>query len=106
MKRGLISLLFAGSLVSANGMAEDEPVALPIMRLNMDLAVTAAQATIEACREQGVSIAVSIVDRGGHVGKQVFFSCVKTHVPNSSAASATLLLTSGLSCANNIFFKT
>ena len=67
MKRSLISLLVAGSLMSANAIAEDEPVALPIMRLNMDLAVTAAQATIEACREQGVSIAVSIVDRGGHV---------------------------------------
>ncbi len=67
MKRGLISMLVLGSLLSTSAVAQEEPVALPIMRLNMDLAVTAAQATIEACRAEGVSIAVSIVDRGGHV---------------------------------------
>ncbi len=45
---------------------QEEPVTLPIQRLTMDMAVQAAQATIEACRKEGVNVAVSIVDRGGH----------------------------------------
>ena len=67
MKRSLIGALVVSSLLSTSAAADEDPVALPIMRLNMDLAVTAAQATIEACRAQGINIAVSIIDRGGHV---------------------------------------
>ncbi len=67
MKRKLMSTLVLASMLSISAKAQEEPVALPIMRLNMDLAVTAAQATIEACREQGINVAVSIIDRGGHV---------------------------------------
>lgn len=67
MKRSLMSLLVVGSLLSTSAAADDDPVVLPIMRLSMDLAVTAAEATIEACRAQGINIAVSIIDRGGHV---------------------------------------
>lgn len=59
----LAPLLLATSI----GAHAEEPVALPIMRLHMDLANTAAKAAIEACRAQGLSIAVTVVDRGGHV---------------------------------------
>jgi uncharacterized protein GlcG (DUF336 family) len=44
----------------------EDPVALPIMRLHLNLAMVAAEATLEACRAQGLNIAVTIVDRGGH----------------------------------------
>lgn len=45
--------------------ADDGPVVVPIKRLTLDYAVRAAQATIAACRQQGVSVAVAVVDRGG-----------------------------------------
>jgi uncharacterized protein GlcG (DUF336 family) len=59
-------LLLMAIVAAAGARAEEEPVALPIMRLHMNLAVKAAEATIEACRQKGLNIAVAIVDRGGH----------------------------------------
>lgn len=44
----------------------DEPLVLPIQRLAMSMAVKAAEATIAACRKEGLSVAVTIIDRGGH----------------------------------------
>ena len=55
------------AVLSFSAARAEEPVALPIMRLHMDLAVKAAQAAIDACRTQGLSVAVTVVDRGGHV---------------------------------------
>lgn len=65
MRRPFCAALLAGALLTTTASAED-PVALPIMRLHLNLATTAAQAAIDACREQGLNIAVTIVDRGGH----------------------------------------
>lgn len=42
------------------------PTTMPIQRLVMDLAVKMAKASIDECRKQGVNVAVTIVDRGGH----------------------------------------
>lgn len=44
----------------------DEPMVYNIKRLSMETALRIAQATIAACREEGVQIAVTVVDRGGH----------------------------------------
>ena len=44
----------------------DEPMTYNIKRLSMETALRIAQATIAACREEGVQIAVTVVDRGGH----------------------------------------
>jgi len=60
----LISLVLALPLGAV--AQEEKPVVLPIHRLTMDMAVRMGQATIEACRKEGVSIAVTIIDRGGH----------------------------------------
>ncbi len=65
MKKTQCATLLAGALLACS-VSADDPVALPIMRLHMNLATVAAQATIDACREQGLNIAVTIVDRGGH----------------------------------------
>lgn len=47
-------------------VAEDQPVMVNIKRLSLDTALKLAQATINACRKEGVQIAVTVVDRGGH----------------------------------------
>ena len=43
-----------------------QPVLVPIKRMSLDTALKAARATIDACRKEGVQIAVTVVDRGGH----------------------------------------
>ncbi|GJL80433.1 MAG: hypothetical protein DHS20C01_00670 [marine bacterium B5-7] len=68
--RTLIALttftLSIGSILTVT-RADEEPVALPIMRLTLEYATRAAQASIEACRAEGLNIAVTVIDRGGHV---------------------------------------
>jgi uncharacterized protein GlcG (DUF336 family) len=60
-------MIIAVSLLSSGiGYAEEEPATLPVQRLTMGLAVKAAQATIAACRKEGLNVAVTIIDRGGH----------------------------------------
>ena len=55
-------------LMAANtAIADDPPVTVPIQRLSTDYALQAAQATLAACRELGMNVAVAVVDRGGHV---------------------------------------
>lgn len=58
-----ISLLscFAGQPLLA-----DDSMTVPIKRLKMETALTIAQAAIKQCRKEGVQIAVTVVDRGGH----------------------------------------
>lgn len=57
----------AAVLLSVSSARAEEPVAYPVMRLHADLALKAAQAAIAACRAQGIQIAVTVIDRGGHV---------------------------------------
>jgi len=47
-------------------IADDEPMTVPIKRLTLETALRIAQATIAHCRAEGVQIAVTVVDRGGH----------------------------------------
>jgi uncharacterized protein GlcG (DUF336 family) len=39
---------------------------LSIKRISMETALKMAQATIAKCRKEGVNVAVTVVDRGGH----------------------------------------
>ena len=63
-------LLAAGfvafAALSSNLVADEQPVTVNIKRISLDMAFTAAKATIDACRKEGVQIAVTIIDRGGH----------------------------------------
>lgn len=47
-------------------IADDYPMTVPIKRLTLETALRIAQAAIAQCRTEGVQIAVTVVDRGGH----------------------------------------
>ncbi|MBG7602376.1 MAG: heme-binding protein [Gammaproteobacteria bacterium] len=64
MKASLIAILFV--VTTSPLMAEDEaPMITPIQRITMETAQTIAQAAIDACRKQGISAGVTVVDRNG-----------------------------------------
>lgn len=67
-KRSLLMIASLYLLATAGPvLAEDEqPVLVPIPRMSLDTALNAAQAAIDTCRKEGVQVAVTIVDRGGH----------------------------------------
>jgi uncharacterized protein GlcG (DUF336 family) len=60
--------LIALSVLSTSSvaMADDAPLLIPVQRLDVGIATKAAQATMDACRKEGLNIAVTIIDRGGH----------------------------------------
>lgn len=47
--------------------AKDESMTVSIKRLKMETALRIAQAAIKQCRKEGVQIAVTVVDRSGHI---------------------------------------
>ncbi len=68
MNKRILSLLAAtsiGMMSFGTAQAEDPPI-VPIKRLSMEMALQIAQGAIEQCRKEGVQIAVTVVDRGGH----------------------------------------
>lgn len=63
----LRALLLACSTVAlAAPKAEEQPVLVSIKRMSLDTALKAARGAIAACRKEGVQVAVTVVDRGGH----------------------------------------
>jgi uncharacterized protein GlcG (DUF336 family) len=65
MNKHLIAVLttaaFAGPALAS------DPMVVQVKRLSLDTATQIAQATIEACREKGIQIGVTVVDREGTV---------------------------------------
>lgn len=61
----LVGLLALG-ILSHVGLAEEQPLLVSTKRLSLDTALKIAQETIAACRKEGVQIAVTVLDRGGH----------------------------------------
>ena len=63
----LLALLsaVAGQTVFAAAVAE-QPLTVNIKRLSLDTALRIGKAAIDKCRKEGVQIAVTVVDRGGH----------------------------------------
>lgn len=57
------ALGFAGAVPAA---AKEDPAAVPLLRLSMEMGQKLARATIEECRKRNVNVAVTVVDRGGH----------------------------------------
>lgn len=51
-------------------LAED-PMTVSVKRLSLDTAQKIAQATVDACREKGIQIGVTVVDRDGVVQVQL-----------------------------------
>ncbi|WP_026290017.1 GlcG/HbpS family heme-binding protein [Thioalkalivibrio sulfidiphilus] len=66
----MIRSLLAGAVILGAGAVAvaqaDAPVTVDIKRLSLEMANRIALATIEACRAEGVNVAVTVVDRGGH----------------------------------------
>ena len=67
-KRAHLIIISLSLLVMAGAAPaeEEQPVLVPIPRMSLDTALSAAQTTIDTCRKEGVQVAVTIVDRGGH----------------------------------------
>lgn len=66
MKKTLPFLALSTALAAAPALADEQPLLVDIKRLSMETALRIAQATIDACRKEGVQIAVTVMDRGGH----------------------------------------
>lgn len=54
------------SLLNPSSLLADEAMTISIKRLKLETALRIGQAAIAQCRKEGVQIAVTIVDRGGH----------------------------------------
>ncbi len=71
--------------------AENQPVFHNIKRLSLDSALTMAKAAIDQCRKEGVQIAVTVLDRGGHpqaVLRDVFASDITLAISHQKAYTA------------------
>lgn len=52
-------------LAGTASQAEDQPLTINQKRMSMETALRVAQATVEACRGEGVQVAATVVDRAG-----------------------------------------
>jgi uncharacterized protein GlcG (DUF336 family) len=59
-------LACATAVLPAAAQTSNQPVLISIKRMSLDTALRAARAAIDACRKEGVQIAVTVLDRGGH----------------------------------------
>ena len=69
VKRMIRHTVIGAGLVMAGGAAQaasDQPATISVERLSMEMALKAAQGAVEACREEGIQIGVTVVDRGGN----------------------------------------
>ncbi len=69
MKSARVVALAIVSLACSAAVAaqkEKPPVLISFQRLSMDTALKLARTAIAACRKEGVNVAVTVVDRGGH----------------------------------------
>ncbi|WP_420825848.1 GlcG/HbpS family heme-binding protein [Thiocystis violacea] len=53
--------------LAAPAMAEESPMVVQLQRLSLEAAVKIAEGAVAACREKGIQIAVTVVDREGQV---------------------------------------
>ena len=65
------ALLAASMLPAVHADDGEQPVMVSIKRMSMETALRVAQATIKACRAEGVQIAVTVLDRSGDVQAQL-----------------------------------
>ena len=59
----LFNLLVSSSIVHS---ADDPVLVVSVKRLSMEVALDIAKAAVETCRKEGVQVAATVVDRGGH----------------------------------------
>ncbi|MCW8826247.1 MAG: heme-binding protein [Gammaproteobacteria bacterium] len=64
MKSTLL-LLISMLVLSQNIAADEDQMAISVKRLSLETTTRIATATIKACREKGIQISVTVVDRNG-----------------------------------------
>jgi uncharacterized protein GlcG (DUF336 family) len=67
---GVLSMALGGTMLSGTAAAED-PMMVSVKRMSLETAQKIAQATVDACREKGIQIGVTVVDRDGVVQAQL-----------------------------------
>lgn len=65
------ALLSIGALTTSLPVYAEDPMVVNVSRLSLDMANKAAMATVEACREKGIPVSVTVVDRNGIVQAQL-----------------------------------
>jgi uncharacterized protein GlcG (DUF336 family) len=66
-----LSLALTGALSMGAASAADDPMMVSVKRMSLETAQRIAQATVDACREKGIQIGVTVVDRDGVVQAQL-----------------------------------
>ena len=66
MKIGLVAMLLASQLANA-----EEALTVSVPRLTLEVAQDMAMAAIKACREKGISVSATVVDRSGNIQAQL-----------------------------------
>ena len=67
MRATIRAMCVAALLIPTLTPAQEEaPVMISVQRLSMEMALKLAQATVTNCRDKGLQIAVTVVDRAGH----------------------------------------
>jgi uncharacterized protein GlcG (DUF336 family) len=66
-----LALALAGVSMAGAVSAAEEPMMISVKRLSLATAQRIAQATVDACREKGIQIGVTVVDRDGVVQAQL-----------------------------------
>lgn len=61
-----LAMMILGLGTQSAWAENDQPLMVNLKRLSMETALRIAQAAITQCRAEGVQIAVTVVDRGGH----------------------------------------
>jgi len=67
IKKIVLATIFLFATMYMSGVQAEEPLTVTIKRLSLDTALKIAHAAITQCRKEGVQIAVTVIDRGGHV---------------------------------------
>jgi uncharacterized protein GlcG (DUF336 family) len=65
MKRLIPTAMLAASLSAAAPAIAEEAMVIDVKRMSLETATSIAQATIAACREKGIQVGVTVVDRDG-----------------------------------------
>lgn len=97
------AVLCSGFLLSMPVLAEESPRMVNVKRLSLETAQEIALAAVEACRQQGIQIGVTVVDREGtvqallrdtiaapitvEISRQKAFTAVNFNVATSQLAS-------------------
>jgi uncharacterized protein GlcG (DUF336 family) len=59
------------TLLLAPAARADDPTVIAVKRLSLDTALAVAQGAVESCRQKGIQVGVTVVDRNGTIQAQL-----------------------------------